>query len=77
MTRQEAGRLGGLTTYARNGSMYMAQIGSKGFATYCNLYHNGDRAAARAALKLDGRRKDLNRTDPELVAWLDERREVA
>jgi hypothetical protein len=73
MTRQEAGRLGGLTTAAKYGPGYMAEIGSKGFDAYCNRHHNGDRKAARETLKLDGVRRNFKQTPCEWVTWLDSR----
>lgn len=69
MTKQEAGRLGGLTTAAKYGRAHMSQIGSKGFDAYCQAHHKGDRAAARAALKLDGRPKGHLDTPAIWLEW--------
>jgi hypothetical protein len=73
MTRQEAGRIGGLVTAAKYGPDHMAKIGAKGFESYCRLHHNGDRKAAREALKLDGKRRDFAPTPSEWTLWLDAR----
>lgn len=73
MTKQEAGRLGGLATAAKMGRAYMSQIGARGFQAYADAHHNGDRAAARKALKLDGQPVGHLNTPPEWIAWADER----
>lgn len=74
MNAQERGRLGGLMTAAKHGRGYMAEIGAKGFAAYCEAHHKGDRAAARAALKLSGRPVGHLNTPPEWTEWMESRR---
>jgi hypothetical protein len=78
MDRVEAGRLGGLTTAARYGRGHMSDLGTKGFATYCERYHKGDRASAVAVLKrnganLDGVRRRWLPTPSEWTNWLEGR----
>jgi hypothetical protein len=52
MTRQEAGRLGGLATVDRHGRENMAAIGRKGFSALATFGRGGRRAAlARLASK--------------------------
>jgi hypothetical protein len=75
VTRQEAGRIGGLVTAALYGRSHMAEIGSRGFAAYANRYHGGNRARARRVLGLDGTRR-RHRPDPDAPwkhHWLTER----
>jgi creatinine amidohydrolase/Fe(II)-dependent formamide hydrolase-like protein len=47
---RQAGTLGGQTTAARYGREYMRLIGKAGFQAYADNHHDGNRAAARAAL---------------------------
>lgn len=55
MTRQEAGRRGGLATHRKHGSAYMAMIGRRGFRAYVEKIYHGDARAAREHLLAAGR----------------------
>jgi hypothetical protein len=70
MTRQEAGRIGGLVTAAKYGSNHMATIGSRGFQAFANRHCGGNRRKAREVLKLDGVRRDYLPEDPWRHLWL-------
>lgn len=39
MTKQEAGQLGGLSTFRKYGKKYMRQIGKKGAQAFWQKYH--------------------------------------
>lgn len=71
--RKEWGRLGGLTTAAKHGPSYMAEIGSRGFSSFAQKYCGGNHAAARRMLKLSGQRKLFYSTPWEWSDWLSQR----
>lgn len=73
--RKAWGAKGGCTTAAKYGIRYMSEIGSRGFDTYATRYHNGNRAAARKVLRLNGgQRKLFDVTPYEWTNWLEERK---
>lgn len=49
---RQIGTLGGRKTAQTYGHKYMAELGRIGFEEYARKYHDGNRGAARAALKL-------------------------
>jgi hypothetical protein len=57
MTRQEAGRLGGLKTFQTHGRDHMAKIGRKGFRKLCTHFPSNSRRLAIKYMNNKGRMK--------------------
>lgn len=55
MTRQEAGRLGGLKTLERYGKTHMSKLGRAGFRALCRKFRGNSRSDALAYLNGKGK----------------------